>query len=146
MTRIDYYILGEHENTPQSRISFAAKLINKVSKLGHKVYVHCRDENEAKTIDAYLWQFQAHSFLPHKLLHDDGPDCAIEIGYHEEPGEHDDVLVNLADHIPPCYSRFERVAEIVSHDQTTLEASRKNYRFYQDRNYPLHRHDMRRHR
>lgn len=141
MTRIDYYILNE--NTPQSRTVFAAKLLNKISKLGHKVYIHCKDENHAKAVDNYLWQFQQHSFLPHKLLGAEGPECAIEIGYQNEPGSHDDVLINLSLQVPPCYSRFQRVSEIVSQDQATLVASRENYRFYQDRNYPMQRHDMR---
>lgn len=141
MTRIDYYILNE--NTPQARTVFAAKLLNKISKLGHKVYIHCENEEHAKAVDNYLWQFQQHSFLPHKLLGQEGPECTIEIGHQAEPGQHDDVLINLSLHIPPSYSRFNRVSEIVSQDQATLVASRNNYRFYQERHYPMHRHDMR---
>lgn len=141
MTRIDYYILNE--NAAQARAEFAVKLLSKIIKLGHKVYIHCENKEHAQAIDNYLWEFSQHSFLPHKLLGEEGPDCAIEIGYQDEPGCHDDVLVNLSLHIPPSYSRFQRISEIVSQDQATLIASRKNYRFYQDRNYPMQRHDMR---
>jgi len=43
---------------------------------------------------------------------------------------------------PPFFSRFERVAEIVTQDPQFLEALRNSWRFYKDRGYPLHKHDL----
>lgn len=142
MTRVDFYILPEP--TADARFHFACRLLHKAVKLGHQCYIHCDNEQQAHVIDQLLWQFQPNSFLPHKLIGVDGAPCSIEIGFGEEPGAHDDVLINLSSTIPTFFSRFQRVSEIASQDPTTLENLRNNYRFYQQRNYPLYRHDMRR--
>ena len=44
--------------------------------------------------------------------------------------------MNLAGDIPPFFSRYERVIEIVTQDPATTEAGRDHYRFYRDRGYP----------
>jgi len=67
----------------------------------------------------------------------------VQIGWHAEPGQHHDVLINLAAEIPEYFSRFERVFEVVSQDPAVLNATRSHYKFYQDRGYPLKRHDLR---
>lgn len=141
MTRVDFYLLPEQG--PDARQAFVCRLLQKTIKLGHRVYIHCEHEKQARELDSHLWQFQAHSFLPHKLITEAGAPCPIEIGFGDDPGPHDDLLINLADNIPPFFSRFQRVSEVVTQDEHTLQMSRKNYRYYQDRNYPLHRHDMR---
>lgn len=142
MTRVDFYILPEHGTGAQQ--AFACRLLQKTLKLGHKAYIHCRHEQQARELDTLLWQFQPNSFLPHKLINEAGAACPVEIGFGDDPGAHDDLLINLSGAIPSFFSRFQRVSEIVTQDNEILQAGRNNYRFYQDRNYPLHRHDMRR--
>lgn len=141
MTRVDFYILPEQG--PDARQAFVCRLLQKTVKLGHNIYIHCQHEQQARDLDQLLWQFQANSFLPHKLIDAAGAACPIEIGFNHDPGPHNDLLINLSAEIPPFFSRFQRVSEIITQDEDILQAGRKNYRFYQDRNYPLHRHDMR---
>ena len=141
MTRVDFYILPAEDLV--ARQAFACRLIQKTSRLGHKVYVHCADESSAHEMDKLLWSFHEPSFLPHKLINSAGADCSIEIGYGDNPGEHHDVLLNLALDIPLFFSRFNRIAEIVVQEQSILDATRNSYRQYTNKNYPLHRHDMR---
>ena len=141
MTRVDFYILPE--STADARLQFACRLLHKAVKLGHQCYIHCDNPQQAQTIDQLLWQFQPTSFLPHKLLGEAGAPCTIEIGCGDDPGPHNDVLINVSSAIPDFFSRFQRVSEIASQDPNTLDNLRNNYRFYQQRNYPFHRHDMR---
>ncbi len=147
MTRVDFYILPEKELSALQ--TFACKLIQKTSRLGHKIYVHCPNEQSCQQLDKLLWSFQAHSFIPHKIFGQSGAECNIEIGFGDgsgtsnEPGNHHDLLINLSASIPVFFSRFERVAEIVIQEPAILDASRNNYRFYANKNYPLHRHDLR---
>lgn len=144
MTRIDFYILKE--TTFEDRQAFACRLIQKTLKLGHSIYIHCDNEQNALTMDKLLWSFQDNSFLPHKLANVKGADCPIEIGFDnssDAPGTHHDLLINLSLEIPHFFSRFERMTEIVVQEDKVLEATRNNYRFYQQKNYPLHRHDLR---
>lgn len=141
MTRVDFYILPDEVLT--ARQAFACRLIQKTSRMGHKVYIHCSDETSAREIDKLLWSFQKQSFIPHKLLNTKGADCAIEIGYGDNPGDHHDVLLNLSLEVPSFFSRFNRIAEIVVQEPTVLDATRNSYKHYAHKNYPLHRHDMR---
>lgn len=141
MTRIDFYILPEQ--TLLARQQFVCRLLQKAVRLGHRCYIHCDNAEQAQALDELLWQFQATSFLPHKQSHTEGSNSSIEIGFNEPPEHHNDVLINLGLNTPAFFSRFARVSEVVTQDDATLHASRNNYRFYQQRNYPLYRHDLR---
>ena len=142
MTRIDFYILAEAGMA--ARHAFACKLVHKIAAMGHRIYLHCADEQQARQLDELLWQLHGERFLPHRLIDDGGAPCPVEIGYAGDPARHDDLLINLAGEIAPFFSRFHRLCEIVSQDPPTLAATRANYRFYKDRHYPLHNHDLRR--
>jgi DNA polymerase III subunit chi len=50
------------------------------------------------------------------------------------------VLINLHETPPPFFSRFERLAEIVSEDGAA--AARERFRFYRERGYELRTHNM----
>jgi len=43
---------------------------------------------------------------------------------------------------PAFFSRFERVAEVVTQEPDHLEALRAAWRFYKDRGYPLQKYDV----
>jgi DNA polymerase-3 subunit chi len=52
------------------------------------------------------------------------------------------VLINLAAKVPSFFSRFERVAEIVTTDDQAKEQARDRYKFYQQRGYELETHKL----
>ena len=60
----------------------------------------------------------------------------------QDPGKHTDLLINLQLDIPAFFSRFARVAEVVTQDATSLQALRSSWRFYQERGYQLEKHDL----
>jgi DNA polymerase-3 subunit chi len=60
----------------------------------------------------------------------------------DAPGSHNDVLINLALAPPSFFARFERVAEVVTQDEDSLQALRDAWRHYKDRGYPLTKHDL----
>ena len=64
------------------------------------------------------------------------------MGSGEAAADHPDVMINLSAEVPPLFSRFERVAEIVLNDPDALAASRRRWSFYKDRGYQLQHHDM----
>jgi DNA polymerase-3 subunit chi len=59
-----------------------------------------------------------------------------------EPIVHEQVLVNLCPECPPVFSRFERLIEIVSLDEAERDLARARFRFYRDRGYDIHTHDL----
>ena len=143
MTRIDFYVLKE--DSLVARQTFACKLVQKAHLLNHQIYIHCANEADAVSMDKLLWSFSDTSFLPHRVMNSGGAECSIEIGFHDDinaPDSHHDLLINLAYGVPPFFSRFERMAEIVVQEPNVLTATRANYRFYNQKHYPLHKHNL----
>ena len=142
MTRVDFYLLPVSE--PHGRLTFACRLVERVFTEGHHIYVHASSTEQVLQLDEMLWSFRAESFVPHHALAEGNPEdaAAVTIGCGDDPGAHHDVLINLDQRIPPFFSRFQRVAEIVLNDAEQRNASRERWRYYRDRGYALEHHDM----
>lgn len=139
MTRVGFYVVqaaGEAQ-----RLQVAARLADKAFQRGHRVYINAASEGQARELDELLWSFRPASFLPH-ALNGDADSELVAIGWGQEPQGHDDLLVNLQLEIPPFFSRFHRVAEVVTQDERSLEALRRSWRFYRERGYELEKHDL----
>ena len=139
MTRVGFYVVqaaGEDQ-----RLRVAARLVDKAFGAGHRIYINAASETQARTLDELLWSFRPESFLPHGANGDEDSEL-IAIGWGQEPVNHDDLLVNLQLDIPPFFSRFRRVAEVVTQDPASLEALRQSWRFYKERGYQLEKHDI----
>jgi DNA polymerase-3 subunit chi len=139
VTRVDFYVL---ENAAaDARLLLAARLCEKAHRQGHRIYLHAPDEALARHMDDLLWTYRPESFLRHGLIGAADSET-IGIGWQEHPEGHDDVLINLGLAVVPFFSRFHRVAELVSRAPDSLPALRQNWRYYKDRGYPLHKHDL----
>ena len=139
MPQIDFYILPSAET--DARLTFACRLAEKAWRLGHRVYVHCQDDNQRDMLDGRLWQFKGEAFVPHDHAETD-PDAVVVLGTHTPPTRQNDLLINLTTEIPPAFERFARVAEIVVEDVTVRQAARQSFRFYRERGYPLQDHRL----
>lgn len=146
MTRVDFYILsegGEHE-----RERFACRLAEKVYRMQHRIYLHTSGAEHSRRLDELLWTWRDGSFLPHGLVDQSGDEPEellahpVLIGNGSASPPITDLLINLLHDVPPIFSRFERVAEIVSADPQGKQAGRERYRFYLDRGYPLNQHNI----
>ena len=139
MTRVDFYVVSEAGE--EARLTVAARLVDKALSRGHRLFINAQTEQQARQLDQVLWTFRPESFIPHALICDD-TSAAVVIGWGQEPSNHDDVLINLEYTAPSFFSRFIRVAEVVTQDEKSLGALRAAWRFYRDRGYPLHKHDL----
>ncbi|WP_250657632.1 DNA polymerase III subunit chi [Alkalimarinus coralli] len=126
MAKADFYILNSSDH--RSRLEFLCRLIEKTTKLGHKIYIHTNNEQQATDVDDYLWTYKIESFLPHDLSTDAPPSAPVTIGFSNDCQYHNDLLINLASELPAFYKNFERVAEIVTQDDKTLKELRSHYR------------------
>lgn len=136
MTRIDF-----HFNAPD-RLSYASRLVRKVFRTGQKIVVF-GDPATIAELDRQLWTFSALDFIPHVLSSDPLADRTPVI-LCSEPFEtpHASVLVNLSRQTPAFFSRFERMVEVVTAEDEDRSTARDRWRFYRDRGYPLHGHDL----
>jgi DNA polymerase-3 subunit chi len=141
VTQVDFYLLGEGGDDNRTRL--ACRLIDKAFRLQRRIYVYAGSEAEATRLDQQLWTFNPGSFVPHELnLGQETPETPVVIGHQEPPSEFVDVLVSLAADVPPFFSRFERVAEIVGGSEAEKEQARERFRFYRDRGYELETHTL----
>ena len=139
MTLVGFYVVQTQGQG--QRLQVAARLVDKAFQRGHKIFINAADEPQARELDQLLWSFRPASFLPHGL-HGQEQSDAIAIGWGQDPAEHNDLLINLHPNIPPFFSRFRRVAEVVTQDPASLEALRASWRFYKERGYQLEKHDL----
>ncbi len=80
-----------------------------------------------------------------RTLYDNGEDRGeqpILLGHNREPQDSHDVLINLSSEVPPFFSRFNRVADLVGGNDTQRAEARERYRFYKDRGYTLNTHEI----
>lgn len=141
MTLIDFYVLQQQEVDAQHH--FACRLIEKAVRQGNRVMVATKDEEESRKLDESLWSFRPDSFVPHALLGEAHADQApVLISHGEDDDTHHDVLVNLRLQVPPQFSRFKRLTEVVIQEPKVLENSRVSYAFYKKRGYPINTHKL----
>ncbi|AJQ94925.1 DNA polymerase III subunit chi [Gynuella sunshinyii] len=140
MTRVDFHILAS--SSIDDRVNYCCRLVDKIHGLGHRILICVDDAHEAGILDTRLWDFKPESFIPHGIIEPDSGH-PIEITWQDNPHHHNNVIVNMGQNIPEFFSRFERYIEVVCQQPEILTNSRKHYRFFQQRGYPLHRHDLR---
>ena len=139
MTKIEFYVLPNAD--PLTEANAVSRLAEKAFLMKHQTFILTRDELHGNYLDTELWRVRPDSFVPHSLASQD-PNDVIVIDWKEPPQHLDDVLINLSDRVPDCFSRFHRLAEIVNPNESSLSASRNSWRFYRDRGYPLDKHDL----
>ena len=147
MTKIDFYII--EKGSKQATETFICRLTEKAWSQSNTVYIHTSDEQHAEKYDELLWTFNETSFVPHQLNNtkddtDKNSETSILIGHNSttDVSSHHDVLINLNQEAPSFFSQFERVAEIISADETSKVKGRERYQFYRDRGYALETHKI----
>ncbi len=143
MTRIDFYLIKDEA---ADRAVLACRLAEKAFRLGHGAYLYTADAAAAQQLDKLLWTWSQGSFVPHGIYEgggaDDAPPFPVVIGCLEPPLACHDVLISLSAEVPPFFSRFERVVELVGGNEAEKERARERFRFYRERGYALQTHEV----
>jgi len=141
MTRITFYLLPDSDLAAKYR--FVCRLAVRALQDGLRVHIRTASREAAATLDEMMWSWPENRFVPHELAETapagDGA-APVLIGAAEPSPGADHLLVNLGDDIPAFFSRFERVAEVVTAPERA--AGRLRYRHYRERGYPLFHHDL----
>ena len=122
----------------------ACRVADKAFRNGHRVYVLVNDGQQAAELDQLMWTFSQGSFTPHETFSGsiENEQTPILIGTGEAPDSWHDILITLTEDVPPFFSRFERVIEIVGNDESQKKNARDRFRFYRDRGYALQSHPV----
>ncbi|MEZ5615159.1 MAG: DNA polymerase III subunit chi [Rhodocyclaceae bacterium] len=137
MTRIDFH------HGAGDKIQAACRLIGGLYAEGRRVLVYAPADSVAAQVDRQLWVQPATGFVPHCRIEDAlAVETPVVIGGSLDDAAHHDVLVNLDGELPPAFSRFERVVEIVGTDEADRGPARARFKFYRDRGYAIAAHDL----
>jgi DNA polymerase III subunit chi len=127
MTRIDFYFNAD------SKLRTACRLVARALQQGMRVLIYAPEEDVAREVGAAL------RALPRPGLAGETP---VVIARGADAPIHDEVLLNLHGEAPPFFSRFQRLLEIVGRGSEDRQAARQRFRFYRDRGYRIHHHDL----
>jgi len=135
--KIDFYVL-DTTNRQKSHF-FACRLLEKLYTEQQKtIFIQTNAREDADRFDALLWTYRDDGFLPHNLATaSEDNNAPIQIGFGEAPAKAYAILLNLSNIIPPFYTQFEHVIEIVFSDPLVQQLARERYKQYRDQGYEI---------
>jgi len=132
VTRIDFYHYAD------DKLRYACRLAGKVAEGESRLLVYADDTQVLSAFDRLLWTFQSTRFVPHCRATDAiAAETPVILAAADDPLPHHDVLLNLAADEPPFFSTFERLLEIVGHDEEDRQRARGRYAAYRKRGYEI---------
>lgn len=137
MTQVFFY------HGASDRIAAACALLSGAYAKKKPMLVYATEPEVAGSIDRMLWTHSALGFVPHCRA--DSPLAAetpILITDSLDSIAQDERLMNLSRDIPPGFSRFESMIEVVGQDEDDRSAARDRVKFYKDRGYEVRYFDL----
>lgn len=131
MTNIRFY------SNAEDRLQAAAAWLT-ASWRQHPVLVYAPDAETADRFDRMLWIQPAIGFLPHCRADSSlASQTPVLIAGNLDTLPSDRCLLNLSNEVPPGFSRFEELVEVVSTADADRLPARDRFRFYRDRGYAV---------
>jgi len=107
------------------------------------VLVYVPTSERSEQLDRLLWMHPATGFTPHCRADDKlAGESPIVLASNLDNPPHDGCLLNLSDEVPPGFSRFRQLVEIISVEDGDRLPGRERFRFYRERGYPLDARDV----
>lgn len=128
MTQVFFY------HGASDKIAAACALLSGAYAKKKPMLVYAREKEVASSLDRMLWTHAALSFVPHCRA--DSPLAAetpILITDTLESIAQDERLMNLSREIPPGFSRFQSLIEVVGQDEDDRTAARDRVKLYKER-------------
>ncbi len=128
MTQVFFY------HGAADKIAAACALLSGAYAKKKPMLVYAREKEVASSLDRMLWTHAALSFVPHCRA--DSPLAAetpILITDTLESIAQDERLMNLSREIPPGFSRFQSLIEVVGQDEDDRTAARDRVKLYKER-------------
>ena len=137
MTRVFFY------HNAADRIAATSTLIGKAVTQKKALLVYAPDAEVASALDRQLWTHPPTGFIPHVDVNSPlAEETLVVIAGKLDSVTQDERLVNLSAEVPPGFSRFASLIEIVGLGDEERLAGRKRARFYTDRGYEVNYLDL----
>jgi DNA polymerase III subunit chi len=125
------------------RLAAAAEWLRQAWQKRQSVLVFLPGPQAADRLDRLLWSQPATGFVPHCSAESSlAAETSILLTDRLDDLPQDGCLLNLADTLPPGFSRFEEVVEIVSTDDSARLPARERFKFYRERGYDIETRDI----
>ncbi|MBL8416802.1 MAG: DNA polymerase III subunit chi [Dechloromonas sp.] len=137
MTQVFFY------HGASDKIAAACALLGGAYAKKKPMLVFAPEKEVADNVDRSLWTQSALGFIPHCRA--DSPLAAetpILITDNLDQLPQDERLMNLSQVIPPGFSRFQSLIEVVGRDEADRESARERVKFYKDRGYDVRYFDL----
>jgi len=128
------------------KLAAACSLLGKASAQKKPILVYAPQPDVAGLLDRLLWTQSALGFVPHCRA--DSPlasETPILITDSLEQLPQDERLMNLGPAVPPGFSRFQSLIEVVGQEDEDRSAARDRVKFYKDRGYEIRYFDLSEH-
>ncbi len=137
MTQVFFY------HGAADRIAAACALLSGAYAKKKPVLVYAVENMVASSIDRMLWTHSALSFVPHCRAGSPlAAETPIQITDNLESIPQDERLMNLSEEIPPGFSRFQSLIEVVGQEENDRLTARDRVKFYKDRGYEVRYFDL----
>jgi len=148
MSNVLFYVYSETEHDEQSSTSLpayfaqACQLAAYYYKQNKKVFIYTENQQDAFTVDEYLWQFDGDSFVPHNLI-GEGPryGSPVEISW-LAPQHPRAILINLSQNIPEFNLNFQQIIDFVPAQEQLKINARLRYSAYKKLGHTLSTQDV----
>ncbi len=137
MTQVFFY------HGASDKIAAACALLGGAYAKNKPVLVYAPETDVAGAVDRMLWTHSALSFVPH--CRSDSPlagETPILITDDLDHLPQDDRLMNLSHVVPPGFSRFHSLIEVVGREEADRSSARDRVKFYKDRGYEVRYFDL----
>lgn len=137
MTEVFFY------HGASDRIAAACALLSGAYAKKKPVLVYARENDVAASLDRMLWTSSALSFVPHCRA--DSPLAAetpLLITDSLDTVTQEERLMNLSREIPPGFSRFQSLIEVVGQDEDDRAAARDRVKLYKESGHEVRYFDL----
>ena len=137
MTQVFFY------HGASDKLAAACALLGGAYAKNKPVLVFAPDKEVASGLDRLLWTQSALSFIPH--CSNNSPlagETPILIADTLETLPQDERLMNLSHVVPPGFSRFHSLIEVVGREEADRDSARERVKFYKDRGYEVRYFDL----
>lgn len=127
----------------RDRLQAIAAWLAREGGAARPVLIYAPASARGEQLDRLLWTHPATGFTAHCRAGDRlDAETPIVIASELDQPIHDGCLLNLSDEIPPGFSRFRQLVEIISSEDEDKVPGRERFRFYRERGYPLEAQDI----
>ena len=134
MSQVIFYILPQQQASKRPNLSShfaqACSIAAFYYQQNSKVFIYTDNQQDAFSVDEYLWQFDGDSFVPHNLL-GEGPHYGtpVEISW-QAPTHPRQILINLSTNAPDFAINFQQIIDFVPSMEQLKMAARTRYSTY----------------